>query len=320
MKSPARSANADEEMAMAESEKNARRSDDAERSRHISATESVAFATMLLGLLNDADTVLHHMEHEGQSRATGRVTPHAHPAETAAVAPADAGSGHESQHAVTIEAPAADLSPAIHADAAATVPPQDASVALDDTSSARVLTTEAFTSSPALSSPSASIDHAPSASASNGPGTSIASPSLDLSASVHSITDTVTGIVDTALATVSSTIANLSTTVVQLTSTASNTVSHLTDGLLGMLTGATHDAPATGVLEPLVTDLLGPALSPADFSGDTHHGASLLDTAGAIPTSLLHPMPLQLGFLGQPTMDGHEPHDGAFSALGVHHF
>ena len=39
---------------MAESEKNARRSDEAERSRHISATESVAFATMLLGLLNDA--------------------------------------------------------------------------------------------------------------------------------------------------------------------------------------------------------------------------------------------------------------------------
>ena len=36
---------------MAESDKNARRSDEAERSRHISASESVAFATMLLGLL-----------------------------------------------------------------------------------------------------------------------------------------------------------------------------------------------------------------------------------------------------------------------------
>ena len=58
---------------MAESEKNARRSDEAERSRHISASESVAFATMLLGLLNDADTVLHRLEHEGE--APGNTSP-----------------------------------------------------------------------------------------------------------------------------------------------------------------------------------------------------------------------------------------------------
>ncbi|KRR04219.1 hypothetical protein [Bradyrhizobium valentinum] len=301
---------------MAESEKNARRSDEAERSRHISATESVAFATMLLGLLNDADTVLHRMEHEGQSRATEPAVPQAH-SEAAALTPADAGPAHEVQHAVTIDVPAADLSAAIHADAVAAVPPQDASAIVDDTSSAKVLITE---SSPAPSTVTASIDHAPSASTNNTASDSIAPPSLDLGASVHSIADTVTGIVDTALATVSSTIASLSATATQLTSTVTDTVSHLTDGLLGTLTGSTHDAPSTGVLEPLVADLVGPALSPADVSNTTSHGASLLDTAGAIPTSLLHPMPLQLGFLGQPTMDGHEPHDGAFSALGVHHF
>jgi hypothetical protein len=39
-----------------------------------------------------------------------------------------------------------------------------------------------------------------------------------------------------------------------------------------------------------------------------------------VPTALLHPLPLQLGFLGQPTTGGHDSHDGAFSALGVHHF
>ncbi|MDE5454815.1 hypothetical protein GWE18_18590 [Bradyrhizobium sp. CSA112] len=302
---------------MAESEKNARRSDEAERSRHISATESVAFATMLLGLLNDADTVLHRMEHEGQSRATESPVPQAH-SEAAAVTPADAGPvAYEDQHAVTIDMPAAGLSPAIHADAVAAVPPQDASVIVDDTSSAKVLITE---SSPAPSIVTASIDHAPSASTNNTASDSIAPPSLDLGASVHSIADTVTGIVDTALATVSSTIASLSATATQLTSTVTDTVSHLTDGLLGTLIGSTHDAPSTGVLGPLVGDLVGPALSPADASDTTSHGASLLDTTGAIPTSLLHPMPLQLGFLGQPTMDGHEPHDGAFSALGVHHF
>jgi hypothetical protein len=314
MKSPARSANADEEMAMAESEKNARRSDDAERSRHISATESVAFATMLLGLLNDADAVLHRLEHEPEARAAEPATPHPLPAEIApaALVPADPAPNHQDQHAGTIEAPSADLSPALHADAAATT--------LDHTPSGVVLATDACASSPAVSSLGASVDHAPPPGASSGTGGSIASPTLDLGASVHTLADTVTGIVDTALATVSSAIASLSATVGQLTSSLSGTVSHLTDGLLGTITGATHDAPATGVLEPLVTDLLGPALSPADFSGDTHHGASLLDTAGAIPTSLLHPIPLQLGFLGQPTIDGHEPHDGAFSALGVHHF
>lgn len=307
---------------MAESEKNARRSDEAERSRHISATESVAFATMLLGLLNDADAVLHRLEHEPEARAGEPATPHPLPAEIvpAALVPADPEPNSQDQHAGTIESPSADLSPALHSDAAATTLSQDADTTLDHTPSGVVLATDAFASSPAVSSLSASVDHAPSAGASNGTGGNIASPTLDLGASVHTLADTVTGIVDTALATVSSTIASLSATAGQLTSSLSGTVSHLTDGLLGAITGATHDAPATGVLEPLVADLLGPALSPADFSGDTHHGASLLDTAGAIPTSLLHPMPLQLGFLGQPTMDGHEPHDGAFSALGVHHF
>ena len=300
---------------MAESEKNARRSDEAERSRHISATESVAFATMLLGLLNDADTVLHRMQHEGDARAAEPAVPQAHP-DAAAAAPADAGPGHEDQHAVTVGEPAADLSPAIHADAPATVPPQDASVIVDDMSSARVLSTEAFTSSPVPSTLTASMDHAPLTGASSAPGGSIAPASLDLGTSVHNIADTVTGIVDTALATVSSTVASLGATVTQLTSTVSDTVSHLADELLGTITGTSHDAPTTGVIEPLVADVVGPALSPADAS----HGASLLDTAGAVPTSLLHPMPLQLGFLGQPTMDGHEPHDGAFSALGVHHF
>lgn len=297
---------------MAESDKNARRSDEAERNRHISATESVAFATMLLGLLNDADAVLHRLEHEAESRAAEA------PTAPAALAPADPEPNHQDQHAGPIESPAAGLSPALHTDVPATLPPQDAGAPLAEAPSGEAPATPAFASSPALSGLGASVDHAPSAGASDGSGGSIASPALDPGASLHPLADTVTGIVDAALATVSSTIANVSATVGQLTSTLTDTVSHLADGLIG--TAATHDAPATGVLEPLVTDLLGPALGPADVSNATAHDTSLLDTAGAIPTSLLHPMPLQLGFLGQPTMDGHEPHDGAFSALGVHHF
>lgn len=302
---------------MAESEKNARRSDEAERSRHISATESVAFATMLLGLLNDSDTALHRLEHEGEARAAEPAALQGQPAEASvAPAPTDAGLVHDDQHAGTIDTPPPDLSPLIHNDSSATFPSQEASVGIDDASSARMVATEALPSEPTSSSFSASIDHATSAGASSAPASGTAPALHDLGASVHTVTDTVTGIVDTTLATVSGTIASLTATVTQLTSSLTDTVSHLADGLLGTITGGTSDTPSTGVIEPLVANLLGPALSPAD----TAHGAALLDTAGAIPTSLLHPMPLQLGFLGQPTMDGHEPHDGAFSALGIHHF
>ena len=85
------------------------------------------------------------------------------------------------------------------------------------------------------------------------------------------------------------------------------------------MTGLLHGTSATGLLEPLTSDFSAPASGATDFSGAAQHDGSLFDTAGAIPTSLLHPIPLQLGFLGQPTIDGHEPHDGAF-ALGGHHF
>jgi hypothetical protein len=302
-------------MAMAEADKNARRSDEAERSRHISATESAAFATMLLGLLNDADAVLHRLENEAESAA------HPHPAEIApaALVPADPGPGHDDQHAGAAETPATDLSPTMHADAAAAIPPLDATI--DHTAAGDTPATNVLTSSPALSSFSAFIDHAPSTAESTAShGGSITSSSFDLGASVHTLADTVTGIVDTALATVSSTISSLSATVGQLTSTLTDTVSHLVDGLTGTVSGLIHDTPATGLLAPLTTDLSGPTSSATDLSGAAQHDVPLLDTAGAIPTSLLHPIPLQLGFLGQPTMDGHEPHDGAFSALGVHHF
>jgi hypothetical protein len=313
MKSPARSANADEEVAMAESDKNARRSDDAERSRHISATESVAFATMLLGLLNDADTVLHRLEHQGEARAEGAAASHMPPAEIApaALVPADPEPNYD-QHAGTTETPPADPSPTVHADAGAT---------LDHTPASEGLATNAFASSPVLSSISASTDRAPSTVESTAShGGSVASPSFDLDTSGHTLTGTVTGIVDTALTTVSSTISSLNAAVGQLTSTVTGTVGHLLDGLTGVVSGLIHDTPATGLLAPLATDLSGLTSSPTDLSGATQHDVPLLDTAGAIPTSLLHPIPLQLGFLGQPTMDGHEPHDGAFSALGGHHF
>jgi hypothetical protein len=279
---------------------------------------------MLLGLLNDADTVLHRLERAPESRAAEPAGPLSllHPTDTAptALAPADPAPAHEDQHAGAIETPATDSSPVIHADAAAAIGPQDTRALPDDAPSGGAPATLALASSSELSSFSAPADHAPSTGASSLHGGGLAAPSVDLGTSIHNLADTISGIVDTALATVSSTVAGLSATVGQLTSTLLGTVSHVADGLTGTVTSITHDAPATGLLEPLTTDLLGPTASATDLSGAAQHDVSLLDTAGAIPTSLLHPIPLQLGFLGQPTMDGHEPHDGAFSALGGHHF
>jgi hypothetical protein len=305
---------------VAVSDRNARRSDDAERTRHISASDSVAFATVLLGLLNDADTVLHRMEREPESRVAEPAAPYSLPHLTEAAPAALAPAGHEEQHAGAIEAPAMGSSPVIHADAATMIEPLGASATLDDTPSGEVLATHVSASSPPLLGLSAPADHAASAGASSLHGGSTAPSSFDLGAAIHNLSDTVTGLVDTTLATVSSTVASLSATVGQLTSSLLGTVGHLADGLTGAVTGLVHDAPATGLLEPLTTELSGLTSGATDLSGATQHDVSLLDTAGAIPTSLLHPIPLHLGFLGQPTIDGHEPHDGAFSALGGHHF
>jgi hypothetical protein len=299
-------------------DKNARRSDDAERARHISASEAVAFATMLLGLLNDADAALYRGEHGPASPAT---EPHPPPPTEAAPmerAPADHGPGHEDQQADASETPA-DSPPTIHAETATTIP-EDAS-ATDAAGADGAAPTHVLTPSAPLSDFSASTDHAASMAGGAGHFGITAPSSFDLGTSIQQLADTITGLVDSSLAVVSSTLANVSTTVGQLTSSLSNTVSHLTDGSTGAVTSLTHNAPATGLLEPLVSNLLGPTQHDAtDFSCSTQHGASLLDTAGAIPSAALPPLPLHLGFLGQPTIDGHETHDGAFSALGVHHF
>lgn len=304
---------------MAMSDKNARRSDEAERARHIASTESVAFATMLLGLLNDADAVLHRLANEVQP-VLDRAAPPPHPMQGAPEPPpTDHGSDRPDQHAGATETPAADSSPTLHGDAAPPIQPQPSSAAFDAAPSGEASAAHMPASSPVLSGLGASADHGPSQSG-GGQGGAIASPTLDLGVSIHHLVDGVTGIIDTSLAAVSDTISGLTATVGQLTSTVTGTVSHLLDGLTGTVTGLLHDTPATGLLEPL-TGSSGPTSSAGatDFSA-AHHDGSLFDTAGAIPTSLLHPIPLQLGFLGQPTIDGHELHDGAFSALGGHHF
>ena len=306
---------------------NTRRSDEAERARHVAAGEAAAFATtagtMLLGLLAGAEAAQHRSETglRPPASTTPPTPPPARPTEAAPTerTPADQGSQHEDRRSSASEQPATDAAPSIHADAAATVQSPDPGAAIEAAPDATAVAAHASPLSIPVWDFDVAADRAPSAGAAAGLGSSIAPSSFDLGASVHQLTDTITGVIDASLATVSQTIASLSATVDQLTTSLSDTVGHLTDGPTGAVSGVIDGSPVAATLEP-VTDLLGPTATATNWSTTSQHDGSLLDTAGTIPTGLLQPLPLQLGFLGQPTMDGHETHDGAFSALGVHHF
>jgi hypothetical protein len=174
-------------------------------------------------------------------------------------------------------------------------------------------------------SPDASADHGSSHEASTGHSIANAALSADPAASILQSTDGINSVFGGSLATVSQgishVISDVGATIGQLTSSLSATISHLTDSLTGLASTLVHDAPVTAVVEPLLTSILGSTQVTSPHSLDsTSHSIPLLDTAGVIPTALLHPLPLHLGFLGQPTIDGHETHDAAFSALGMHHF
>jgi hypothetical protein len=316
-------------MAMAASDPNTRRLDEAERARHIAAGEATAFAitagTMLLGVLGHAEAAQHSSEFDLQPPpATKPTPPPSHPTAPAPteLTPADHGAQHENQHAGPIEAPAADSAPAIHADGGAMIQAPDAAAAIDTAPASESAAAHAVLSIPVWNF-DAPADHSLSLSQSTGAGAgvggTVAPSSFDLGVSTHPFADTITGLIDTSLATVSHTIASLNATIGQLTSSLSGTLDHLTDSLTSTVANLTHDLPVAAAVEPLLTDFPG-STTTSDWSGTSQHGLSLFDTAGTVPTTLLHPLPLHLGFLGQPTLDGHETHDGAFSALGVHHF
>jgi hypothetical protein len=306
---------------MAASDRDTRRTDEVERARHIAASEAAAFATtagtMLLGLLAGAEAA-HDRNVQLPPAATHPPVPSSQPTEAAPTepAPADHPPVLDDRHAGEIEAPAPDPM-AINADTTETIQAPHLTALIDAPAGGQAATAQVSISSIQVSTFSDPAHHTPLPAGSSG---ATAPPSADPEALVHHITDSVSGLVDTSLATVTHTIENLSTAVEQLTTSLTSTVSELVGGLTGLVTNLTHDAPATGAAEPSLADLLGPTPAAAESSDTAHHGPSMLDTAGAVPMTLLSPLPLHLGFLGQPTTGGHETHDGAFSALGVHHF
>ena len=297
---------------MAGSSENTRRSDEAGRVRQIASSEVVAFATtagsMMLGLI--AAEAGEHGDRSAADHAPAQHPPPrpAHLPDAVAPPPPDVGTGHGGPHAGAPEEPL-QAAPPMHA-ALASHPLEAASSDIHsgiEASAAHSL----ITSLPVwhFEEPQ---DHRSGLDAGAAPA------GADLGTAVHSLTDAVTGVVDTSLAALTSTIANVGTTVGHLVSSLSGAVGDLAGNLLG--TAAGHDGSLAETVPSLAGDVLG--LASGLTAADHGHagGVPLIDTADTVPVPLLHALPLQLGFLGQPTIDGHEGHDGAFSALGLHHF
>jgi hypothetical protein len=316
---------------MAASDKSTRRADEVERLRHLASTEAAAFATtagtMLLGLLTGAaEAAQQRHAHETQVPDTHDHTqpPPDHPLETTpttATPPAEHASAHD-HYTATIGTPSLTVNAMAetHADAAPSVHGLDTFVIDSSPGSSAPLTAyHVVAPMPAWSFEPHSEQVQTTTSPTELIGTLTSLP-VDPAPPINQLATTITGVLDTSLGAVSHTLSVLGSTVGQITSTLTNTVDHLADGLTNTVSGLVHDL-SSGVVQPLLADVLGSnSTSTASAAAPAPHDGLSLDTAGVVPTSLLHPMPLHLGFLGQPTIDGHDWHDGAFSALGIHHF
>ena len=309
---------------MVRSEKGSARPDEIERIRHLAAGEAIAFATtagtMLLGVLAGAEAAVHERPAAHQDSQHDRhETPMPHAAtslsqqgiDTAADdrAAHDVGWTHDHTDGVDTPAPATDIE---HAAPASNVPEP---VGIPESQpTGEGIPAHVLVQSIPVWTFDGSAGHALSADTGAGPTEPVGSTSPDVSM-FQQLSGSVAGLIDPSLALLSHTLVSLNATFNQLTMSLTATVSHLADDVTHAVTSLINDAPLTASFEPLLNNLLAP--QPAT---ETPHAAALLDSAGAVPVALLQPLPLQLGFLGQPASEGHDHHDGAFSALGVHHF
>ncbi|WGS17754.1 MULTISPECIES: hypothetical protein [unclassified Bradyrhizobium] len=305
-------------MAMSDKD-NTRRAHAAETARQIASGETAAFFTTLLAVLNEAEAAPRVIHHDPERPAPEPALHPAQPADPSAKEPAPPDPHLHEQHAGSADTPPAQPTAMDHADAGPSPEPDHATATTASAGTASAA--HAPTSSIPAETPGTSADHASPHDAAGSHVIVSAPPTTDLAASLMQPVDTIKNLVDSSLATVSHVISDVSATIGQVTSSLSDSINHLTDGLTGMVSSVVHDSPVTTVVEPVLTDILGSTQdSSAHSPASTPSSIPLLDTAGAIPMAPLHPLPLHLGFLGQPTTDGHETHDAAFSALGIHHF
>lgn len=309
---------------MAASEQNNRRAEKAEIARHITTEETIAFMTALVAFLKEAEAAGHHSGHDAQPPPFDVPPPpaHANDPARAEVTPGDHQPASGDQHADVSVTPTNETSTTLHVDGTGgDVPHADGNTDVAAMTDSPVNATVPIDSHAPVAS-----DHATEAAGGSAHADIATSASIDPSSSLHDLGSTITNFVDTSLSAVSHTLDSLSTTVSQLTSTVTGTIGQLTDSVTGLLGGLlhsvgsdVHEASSPDLFSALVTDIVSTPLASTHDSATTHVDIGGLDTAGAVPMAALPSATLHLGFLGQPT-DGHDLHDGAFSALGVHHF
>ena len=312
---------------MAASEQNNRRAEKAEIARHITTEETVAFMTALVAFLKEAEAATHHDVRDAQPVPSDVPPAPAHAADPApaAIAPGEHQPSPAEQHADAIAPPTGETAATtLHMDAAGGTSHGDGRIdvaAVTDVPVSATVAADSHAATPIVS------DHAAETSVSSTHADVAMPASIDPLPPPRDLGSTITNLVDTSLSAVSHTLDSLSTTVSQLTSTVTGTIGQLTDsvtgligGLLHSVGGDAHQASSPDLFNALVTDIVSTPLTSAHHdSAAPHADIGGLDTAGAVPMAALPPITLHLGFLGQPT-DGHDIHDGAFSALGVHHF
>lgn len=309
---------------MAASEQNNRRAEKAEIARHITTEETIAFMTALVAFLKEAEAAGHHGGHDAQPPPFDVPPPPAHATDPARaeVTPGDHQPASGDQHADVSVPPTNETSTTLHVDGTS----GDVAHADGNTDVAAMTDSPVNATVPIGSHAPVAFDHATEAAGGSAHADIATSASIDPSSSLHDLGSTITNFVDTSLSAVSHTLDSLSTTVSQLTSTVTGTIGQLTDSVTGLLGGLlhsvgsdVHEASSPDLFSALVTDIVSTPLASPHDSAATHVDIGGLDTAGAVPIAALPSVTLHLGFLGQPT-DGHDLHDGAFSALGVHHF
>lgn len=147
-------------------------------------------------------------------------------------------------------------------------------------------------------------------------------PSLGLADGLHDMVARLTTTVSDIGADLQHQLASVTSGLSNLTTAIASDLSHLNTAISETVSSVTHDVADAAVAIPasvagaLVSGVFGSApRGPATDAQDPD--LPMLDTGGIVPAAFDHG-PLHLGFLGQPHVEGHDPHDGAFSALGIH--
>jgi hypothetical protein len=294
---------------MSTAQRGPRAAAETERARHIATVEAVGFsttaATMLLGLVAGAEA------HEPAAQPEDRVPPAHQPTPATPLhVPAPPPHAESSASNRTDGPPSAHATPVVE-EASPILPPAP-QAAPDLHAHALGSTAASAPAAPSIIEPHAAAltDHV----GLHAPAAIDPSP-IEPAIEAHQITPPSPTLLDGTLASLSQIGETLNATVQQVTTTLTNDIAHVTAGLSAMTSTLSSSLSA---LTAEAQHLAAPAETLAQHvvSDPLPH----LDVAGAVPLPFVQLPPLQLGFLGQPTADGHDVHDGAFSALGAHHF